>query len=130
MTKKLIAKFSPANNCFAKEGEVLIVAPPDHKQNMFRVDKDGWYFIGTESWLPSQFGWIKNVQPHETEDIEIPENKDFYSEMLRVFYNAINLYEENIPIACHWLDVGTINQKRILRVHKVVLYNVNAQNQE
>ncbi|MEW6608850.1 MAG: hypothetical protein AB1414_15630 [bacterium] len=133
--KVLVAKYSPKNRCYAKEGEILIIATERDKMRG-KLYKDFHFFVGINSRTPSMYGWVKEIKDGIT-PLELAERnyyvlnkKDMPKEIIdeevekiRNFLSTISKQKEEDAMAVSYTDVGfPPNRKRVLKTHKVFFF--------
>jgi hypothetical protein len=122
--KILVAKKSDANRCFANDGDVLLVVPP---QEVPLVDTHPYYFVTAKSpSLQSQFGWVAPHSPITAEDFArefLPSSADAKQlEAIHVMLSAVSKLELGTPVSVEYVKRGLESHKMELSIHKVFFY--------
>ena len=128
--KVLIAKHSPKNLCFASEGEILIPARPGDEMRG-GLPKDDHFFVGTETGLPSRYGWVEEVDnPITAEGLaRLKEGDAIRPETVNaceILLKSAARYPKGTPMACHFLEIKLPGEEsRKLKVHKVIFHQAS-----
>jgi hypothetical protein len=126
--KVLVAKHSPKNLCFARQGEYLVPALSTDRMRG-KLPKDDHFFVGVETGKASRYGWVK--------DLDTPITAEALARLRgekTVDQKAIDLCElllksasklpEDTPMACHFYEVTLPGRgQRKLKIHKVIFYD-------
>lgn len=124
--KVFVARYSPQNECFARDGDVLY-APTSATQRASGVPKAYHFLSATGDGKRSKFGWVKSAeQPFSVEDFvaEHPEIKENNGQtiLLATLFSAIANFAEGIPVAGSYFVRG-VEQRRVeLTFHKVFFH--------
>ena len=121
--KLLVARYSPPNQCFAAEGDILY-APASPAQ---RVANAHYFLSAKGNGKRSKFGWVKTAeQPFSAEDFiaEHPEieGSDEQKLLLGNLFSAIANLPEGTPVAGSYFRRGIEQRRDELSFHKVFLY--------
>jgi len=127
-SNQLIATNFNKNNCYAKDGELLIPAPKGAKPKK-RVRKSVHFFIGIETGLPCEIGFIESrasISPLEfakiVRDSGQKELKCFKEREAAFLLSRIERLKEGNAVGTHFAEITGISSKREeIRVHKVIL---------
>lgn len=123
--KLLVAKNNPKNKCYAEDGEMLIIAQDEHKMKG-KLPEDHHFFIGVKSGMPSRYGWVSDIDYSIDENLLAKEYTENPSEILldscRLLLTSISKYADGTAMACTISEVGILEKKRIMKVHKVFFY--------
>ena len=124
--KILIAKNTPKNLCFARDGEMLLVASKDDRMKG-RLPKRDYFFVGIESGEPSRYGWVKTlnnpVSAKELVSLRYPTPAKQDIKNCELLLDAAGKQTDGTPMACHFLEVVAPEGKQItLKIHKVIFY--------
>jgi hypothetical protein len=124
--KVLMARYSPQNECFAGEGDVLY-APASAPQRVRSAPRAYHFLRAKGDGKRSKFGWVKSTeQPFSVEDFvaEHPEIKgnDEQTMLLANLFSAIANLAEGTPVAGSYF-LRDVEQRSVeLTFHKVFLY--------
>ena len=128
-TNVLVSKHSEKNKCYAPEDELLIPAPKGAKAKK-RIRKSVHFFIGIESGLPNEIGFVKKCDPLTAREfarkVRKTAGKDFarFSESESAFFlGKLTSMKEGQPVGTHFMTIGIIERHEEMRIHKVVLYD-------
>jgi hypothetical protein len=125
----LISIHSEKNKCYGKEGELLVPAPMGIKPKK-RIRKSVHFFIGLETGLPSEIGFIKYRKPitarHFAKIIRNSGQKEFvaFRELEASFFlSRLEKLKEENAVGTHFSEITGLTAKRQeIRVHKVILW--------
>lgn len=123
--KILIARKSEENNCFANEGEWLIIADTNLTKTI-KLPEEHYFFMGIETLNPSRYGWVYKLESPITfsdfiSKLQIPINDEIV-EKCKLLLEAVRKEKSGTPMVCDFMSVGILEKKEIQRVHKVFFY--------
>jgi hypothetical protein len=126
--KVLVAKRSPKNLCFARQGEFLVPALSTDKMRG-KLPEDHHFFVGVETGRTSRYGWVKELDaPITAEELaRLREEKVVDQEAIdlcELLLKSTSKLPENTPVACHFYEVTLPGKRqRRLKIHKVIFYD-------
>lgn len=123
----LVSTHSERNNCYSKEGELLVPVPKGAKPKK-RVRKSLHFFVGLETGLPSEIGFIKtssSISPLQfakmVRDSGQKDLKSFKEREAAFFLSRLERLKEGNAVGTHFSEITGLTSKREeLRVHKVI----------
>lgn len=126
-TNFLISRHSKKNNCYSKEGELLVPAPKG-AEALKRVRKSVHFFIGLETSLPSEFGFVQNIGAVTAKEFakKVREsgqkNLQLFLEKEAAFYlSRLEKLKQGNGVATHFSKITGLTSKREeLKIHKVI----------
>lgn len=124
----LISTHSEKNRCYTEERELLVPAPKGAKPKK-RIRRSVHFFIGIETGLPSEVGFIEGKEPISPRkfakiirDSGQQELKAFGEREAGFFLSRLEKLKEGNAVGTHFSEITGITSKREeLRVHKVIL---------
>ena len=127
-SKFLVSKFSEKNKCYAKEGELLVPAPFGTNPKK-RVRKSVHFFIGTESGLPNELGFVKSGSPITANQfskiVRDSAQNDlamFGEKQAAFFLSRLEKLADGNAVGTHFSEITGLTAKREeLSIHKVFL---------
>jgi hypothetical protein len=126
--KVLVAKRSPKNLCFARQGEYLVPALSTDKMRG-KLPKDDHFFVGVETGKTSRYGWVKELDaPITAEELaRLREGQVVNQEAIdhcELLLKSASKLPEDTPMACHFYEVTLPGERqRKLKIHKVIFYD-------
>ena len=125
--KILVAKKSEKNQCFAEDGEWLIVAQKEHKM-IGKLPSDHHFFVGVNSKKPSRYGWVKQlkfkISPIDLAKKYIENPNIALIESCKFLLDSLKNQKEGVPMACTYSTIGVMEKQRRLKIHRVFFYQV------
>ncbi|MGD9126472.1 MAG: DUF2695 domain-containing protein [Planctomycetia bacterium] len=128
-TKVIVSDPEGLSNCHTTSGEIL-VPPPYGTKPKKRMRKLMHFFVGLESGLPSELGFVRLTEPttsaafaKRVRNTSHPEFASFGPKEAHFYLSKIENMKEFTPMATHFIDVKMIASKPCtqLRMHKVLL---------
>jgi hypothetical protein len=126
--RMIVAKTGIGRNNYASDGEWLVPAPVDAKPRK-RVRKSVHYFIGIESGLPTEIGFVENIAPISVDDLArkicastVPELKGCDDRLAGFIAQKIAKLPDDAAVGTDIMDrVGVASKHRELTIHRVIL---------
>ena len=123
----LVSNHSAENNCYAKDGELLIPAPKGAKSQK-RVRKSVHFFIGLETGLPNEYGFVQNHEPITAREfakiVRDSGQKDlqFFREKEAAFFlSRLERQKPGNGVGTHFTEITGLTSKcEELKVHKFI----------
>ncbi|MFM7854275.1 MAG: hypothetical protein ACKO96_20710 [Flammeovirgaceae bacterium] len=120
----LVARHSPLNKCFAKDGAILFLKP---KKITAKKGHSSHYFVScSDAKTKSKYGWVRRTEP-----ITLVEFVEKYlpktaargvMEDTKVMLESIQKLNEDTPVAATYSEHGFEQKEMILTVHRVFFY--------
>jgi Protein of unknown function (DUF2695) len=128
ITKILVSRPALTRSAYTKDGEWLVPAPADAKPRK-RVRKLVHFFIGMETGLPSEVGFVADVDPiqvsryaHAVASSSVPELARFDRLVASFVFAKIAKFPIGTPVGIDISDrIGVASKHRELNVHRVYL---------
>lgn len=127
-TKIIVSRADVGRNTHTQPGEWLFPAPVDAKPRK-RVRKFVHFFVGVKTGLPSELGFVADVQPlpiaqfaHTIANSSVAELNDVDRTVASYVLGRIARLPEGTPVGADIVDrVGVASKHRELNIHRVVL---------
>jgi hypothetical protein len=124
----LVARAGIGKNNYASDGEWLVPAPLDAKPRK-RVRKFVHYFIGLDSGLPTEVGFIQSIDPLTLNDFlqrirasTVAELQNCDDRLAGFIAQKISMMAEGDAVGTDIMDrVGIASKHKELSIHRVVL---------
>jgi len=124
----LVARDGIGKNNYALDGEWLVPAPQNEKPRK-RVRKSTHFFIGIESGLPAEIGFVDNIPLIQIPDLikkihssDVPELKDSDIRLAGFISQKIAKMRIGASVGTDIVDrVGVSGKHRELTIHRVIL---------
>ena len=126
-TKIIVSRTGVGRNTHTKDGEWLVPAPLDAKPRK-RVRKSVHFFIGIETGLPTEVGFITAVEPitiarfaHTITNSPIPELHGFDRRVASYVFRKIAGFPDGTSVGTDIVErVGLALKHRELSIHRVI----------
>jgi hypothetical protein len=124
----LVARAGIGKNNYASDGEWLVPAPLDAKPRK-RVRKSVNYFIGLNSGLPTEIGFVEDIEPISVNELTrrirdslIPELNGCDDRLAGFIVQKIAGMPDGVAVATDFVDrVGVGSKHKELTIHRVIL---------
>ena len=128
INRLLVARGGIGKNNYASDGELLVPAPLDAKPRK-RVRKSVHYFIGLNSGLPTEIGFVQCIDPISVNDLtqmigdsNIPELKNYDERLAGFIAQKIANFADGAAVGTDIMDlVGVASKHKELTIHRVIL---------
>ena len=126
--RMLVARAGIGKNNYASDGEWLVPAPLDAKPRK-RVRKSAHYFIGLDSGLPTEIGFIQIIEPitlndftQKIRDSTIAELQNCDDRLAGFIAQKIAKMADGASVGTDIMDrVGVASKHKELTIHRVIL---------
>lgn len=124
----LVARTGIGRNNYATDGEWLVPAPLDAKPRK-RVRKSVHYFIGIDSGLPTEIGFIQSIEPIAINELtqmicnsSIAELQNCDARLAGFIAKKIANMADGAAVGTHIMDrVGVASKHKELTIHRIIL---------
>ncbi len=128
VSKILVSRPALTKSAFTKDGEWLVPAPADAKPRK-RVRKLVHFFIGTETGLPSEVGFVTEISPmpirkfvETITNSSVPELRNFDRRVASFLLAKIANLSVGTPVGTDLAErIGIASKHRELNIHRVIL---------
>ncbi len=128
VNKLILSRANIGKNTHTRDWEWLVPAPVNAKPRK-RVRKILHFFIGVESGMPAEIGFVTDVEPmgiahfaHQIASSPIPELRAFDSQIASFIHAKIANLADGTPVGANIVDrVGIASKHGELNVHRVFL---------
>ena len=123
--KIVVARFSPGNKCYVKEGIPLVVLP---KKNVPRKAAVAHHFVDHRDLkTKSKYGWVTTVPDFTLSeflscylaDRQLSETE---TEHIRTMLCDVSKLKDSTPVTATYWERGMFPPKMVFAVHKVIFY--------
>jgi hypothetical protein len=127
-SKIIVSRAGVAKNTYTREGEWLVPAPLDAKPRK-RVRKMVHFFIGVESGMPSEIGFICDVKPQTAAEFvetiarsNVPELRGFDEQVASFVFRKISPLPAGTVVGTDIVErVGIASKRSELSIHRIIL---------
>jgi hypothetical protein len=127
-TKVIVCQAGLGRNTYATDGELLVPAPKAAKPRR-RVRKSMNFFIGCQSGLPTEIGFVRECDEISARDFAHKVAGSGFEELAAFTYreagfvlSRISAVQPTKPVATHFADqIGIAARHEELRVHRVIM---------
>jgi hypothetical protein len=128
VAKILVSRPALTRSAYTKDGEWLVPAPAEAKPRK-RVRKIVHFFVGIETGLPSEVGFVTEIDPipfgryaRTIADSSVPELARFDRRVASFVLAKIATFPAGTPVGADLADrVGVASKHRELNIHRVIL---------
>ncbi len=126
--RMLVARAGIGKNNYASDGEWLVPAPLDAKPRK-RIRKSVHYFIGLKSGLPTEIGFVQNIDPIAIDDLgnmitnsNIAELRSCDRRLAGFIAHKIANFADGAAVGTDIMDrFGIASKHKELTIHRVIL---------